>query len=124
MEAISQTKKDIITHYSLPLAHPLSAGFNEIMLSINYEYNSFFVNNRTIYYQQKYNDSLPSGVDILNDELQNQYPINSRRNVLLNHLEIGYRFNRNTIYKLLWAGNSEMIKYQDKEKLRTMYLQV
>lgn len=92
---LAEDKRYNYSHYNLPLAHPLTSGFNESILALSYQYKGFFVTNRTTFYNQKYNDSLPSGIDILNDQLNTSMGANTERNVLLNNLEIGYRFNKN-----------------------------
>lgn len=92
---ISTEKRYNYSHYNLPLAHPLSSGFNELIFAIGYERKNVFITNRAVFYNQKFNDSLPDGTDIINDQLTTISGANTERNVLLNNLEIGYRFNKN-----------------------------
>lgn len=91
---ISDESRYNYSHYNLPLAHPLTAGFNEGILRVSYEKNGFFVLNKTVYYNQYLSDSTASGTNILFDELTADAVINQQRNVLNNNLELGYRFNK------------------------------
>lgn len=82
------------THSNLPLAHPLGSGFNEGIIKLNYEKNNWFISNKTVYFQQFLNDSLPDGTNLLFSEVNAITPTNTQRHTLLNNLEMGYRFNK------------------------------
>ena len=99
-QAVHQTyqaaqKRYNYTHYNLPLAHPLGAGFKEGIFRIKYEINGFFAQNRTVVYHQEVNDTLYDGTDLLNGSLsQETTNILNDRYVINNNLEAGYRFNK------------------------------
>jgi hypothetical protein len=93
---ITDDKRYNYSHYNLPLAHPLSSGFNELVGKLSYQKKGFFVENKIVFYQQFYNDSIIDGTDIVNDEYPTSLTfITQQKNVLINHFEIGYRFNKN-----------------------------
>lgn len=80
--------------YNLPLAHPLTSGFNENILQIDYQHNRFFASNHTVYYHQFVNDSLAVGTSILDQDQIIDPPL-ANNYVFINRTELGYRFNRN-----------------------------
>jgi len=82
------------THSNLPLAHPLGSGFNEGIIKLNYEKNNWFVSNKTVYIQQFLHDSLPDGTNLLFSEINALNATNKQKHILLNNLELGYRFNK------------------------------
>ena len=91
---IADEKRYNYTHYNLPLAHPLGAGFKEGIAHISYTKNHFFVSNRTVVYNQMVNDTVMDGTNLLSDELNSSSTALVDRNVLNNTLEVGYRFNK------------------------------
>lgn len=91
---LSTDKRYNYSHYNLPLAHPLSAGFDELMIGINYQYKRWFIENHTVYSAHYQNDTLNLGADIL-------YPLSTvvpeyytRTKMFYNQTELGYRFNK------------------------------
>lgn len=92
---IAQQNRYNYSHYNLPLAHPLSSGFNEGIFQVKYEKKGVFVSNKTIYYNQKFSDSLADGTDIIFDNLNQVMGTSAHRNVFINQFELGYRFNKN-----------------------------
>jgi hypothetical protein len=91
---ISSEKRYNYSHSNLPLAHPLTAGFNEGIIRVSYEKNGFFLNNKTVYYKQTYSDTNSDGTNILFAQLTSPTNQDQQRNVLHNNLEMGYRFNK------------------------------
>ncbi|MEX1001476.1 MAG: hypothetical protein WDZ35_05115 [Crocinitomicaceae bacterium] len=92
---IAEEKRYNYSHYNLPLAHPLGAGFKEGILLLTYTKNEFFVSTKTVLYQQSVNDTITDGTDLLNDEFTaNLSPAYHERNVLHTNLEVGYRLNK------------------------------
>lgn len=108
---IAAEKRYNYSHYNLPLAHPLSSGFNEGIIRLNYEYKEFFVSNKIVYYNQKYAQLDSDGTDILNDELIDNSLIDQQRNVLINTIEMGYRFNKNYNFQAVigWMFREEYL---------------
>ena len=91
---ISTNRRLNYSHSNLPIAHPFVSGFKEIMFNLNYEYQSFFISNQLVYAQKTNQDSVNVGTDIL-QAFSNNTTSGINDNILLNQLEIGYRFNKN-----------------------------
>lgn len=91
---LSPDKRYNYSHYNLPLAHPMVAGFNELTTNFSYQGNHFFIQNRFTYSERFKNDSLKIGNDILNPVNTINKPTHSTF-VVQNQFEIGYRFNKN-----------------------------
>lgn len=80
---------------NLPLAHPLTAGFRELIAAISYQHNRFFVTNRLTYSARDRNDDFQIGTEILEAKGELLFPPGFYQNhVVMNQLEIGYRFNK------------------------------
>ncbi len=109
---IANQKRYNYSHNNLPLAHPLASGFNEGIIFLNYEKNEFFVSNKTIYYNQIFNETEADGTDILNDEIGLLTVLNEQRNTIINNLEFGYRFNRTNNLQIAigWMFREEYLK--------------
>lgn len=108
---IANEKRYNYSNYNMPLAHPLSSGFNEGIVRISYEKRGFFASNKTVYYNQKYAQLQSDGTDILNDELFDNPSIDQQRNVLINTVEVGYRFNKNYNFQAVigWMFREEYL---------------
>lgn len=91
---LSEQKRYNYSHNNLPLTHPLTNSFNEIVAIISYENNGFFFQNKTIFSSQYQNDTLNIGNNIL--QPKSSIDLNSQVNntVFYNQLELGYRFNK------------------------------
>ncbi len=83
------------SHYNLPLAHPLTAGFDELIVKLSYQKNRFFATNQTTYSKRIQNDSTAIGNAILGTKVTASTPFNRAQFIVYNQLEIGYRFNKN-----------------------------
>ncbi|MBD3636914.1 MAG: hypothetical protein HUJ25_06175 [Crocinitomicaceae bacterium] len=92
---LAQEKRYNYSHGNLPLAHPLTTRFTEGMLQINYEIKEVFFTNRLLISERQLNDTLYNGISILNDEIGSISLIGETQQVLVNQLELGYRFNKN-----------------------------
>jgi len=80
---------------NLPLAHPLTAGFRELIARISYQHNRFFVTNQLTYSARDRNDSYAIGTGILEPKSTVLLPPGFYQNhVVMNQIEIGYRFNK------------------------------
>ncbi len=89
---------------NLPLAHPLTSGFKELILKLDYQFKSFFVQNKIIFSESPVKDSVNIGVSILQELSDNTNNDYIRVNILSNQLELGYRMNKK--YNLqLFIGN-------------------
>lgn len=91
---LSTDKRYNYGHYNLPLAHPLSAGFDELVFKISYQYKRWFFQNHTTYSAHYLNDSLHLGTDILQASSSLALPFYERTKTFYNQLEAGYRFNK------------------------------
>ncbi|MBI3135808.1 MAG: hypothetical protein HYZ14_14115 [Bacteroidetes bacterium] len=91
---LSTDKRYNYSHYNLPLAHPLSAGFDELVFKISYQYNRWFFQNHTTYSAHYVNDTLNFGTDILQPSSTIALPFYTRTKTFYNQLEAGYRFNK------------------------------
>lgn len=92
---LSTEKRYNYSHYNLPLAHPLVAGFNELTLNLYYQHKRFFVQNRFTYSKRIKNDSIKIGNNILEPSRDVPNELNYNQFVVYNRFEIGYRFNKN-----------------------------
>ena len=112
---LSDEKRYNYSHYNLPLAHPLTAGFNEGIVRISYEKNGFFATNKTVYYKQTFSDTLADGTNILIDQLNSVTGQDQQRNVIHNNLEFGYRFNKtyNLQAFIGWTFREEYLSNQN-----------
>ena len=80
---------------NLPLAHPLTAGFDELIARVSYQRKRFFVQNVFTYSARNRNDNANIGTHILSAASTDLDAAGFYQNhVVLNQLEIGYRFNR------------------------------
>jgi len=80
---------------NLPLAHPLVAGFQELIARVSWRHNRFFINNRLTYSAQDRNDNFNIGTNIFQAQGSLSLPQGFYRNHLVyNRLELGYRFNK------------------------------
>jgi len=91
---LSNNRRYNFSHYNLPLAHPLTAGFDELLFKISYQYNRWFFQNSTVYYAQPQNDSTNLGTDILQAQSTVSLNMFNQTNVFYNQFEAGYRFNK------------------------------
>jgi hypothetical protein len=91
---LANEKRYNYSHSNLALAHPLTSGFNEGIIFVTYQKDAFFITNKMVYYNQVFSPDGFDGTDILNDQLNISTDISEKRNVLINNLEIGYRFNK------------------------------
>lgn len=82
------------SHYNLSLAHPLNAGFDELVCQINYNYKRWFFQNHTTYSASYQNDSLNLGTNILLPNSNLAMETYTRTKVFYNQFEVGYRFNK------------------------------
>jgi len=92
---LADDKRYNYSHYNLPLAHPLSSGFTELMGKLSYEKKGFFVTNKISYYHLDQNDTSLAGVNISMDDLASLQNISAPIKTFTNHFELGYRFNKN-----------------------------
>jgi hypothetical protein len=92
---MSNEKRYNYSNNNLPLAHPLTSSFLEGILRLHYEFREAFINNKTNFYAQQFNDTLTDGTDIINGEIGKLAFDQEMRIVLINQVEIGYRFNKN-----------------------------
>lgn len=90
---LTRQKRYNYSHYNLPLAHPYVNGFNELIVTLNYQYNRLFFQNRFNYSQRTLNDNALIGNDILAPSSIITAKENRMTSVVYNQLEIGYRFN-------------------------------
>jgi len=91
---LSTNKRYNYSHYNLPLAHPLTGGFDELIVRISYQYKGWFVENRLVYSARYQNDTLNIGTGILEGFSTNSLLGFDRTKVFYNQFEIGYRFNK------------------------------
>jgi len=116
---LNADKRLNFAHNNLPLAHPYTAGFKEGIISLDYNYQSFFITNKFIYSERMQNDSLNYGVSVLSPLANLEGKANV--NVVLNQLEMGYRFNKN--YNLqLYLGYLYRKELSKTNRYQTDYL--
>jgi len=82
------------SHYNLPLAHPYTAGFDEFIVRVSYQYKNWFVENRIVYSARHENDTLNLGTNILAGPSNIALQFLDRTKIFYNQFEIGYRFNK------------------------------
>jgi hypothetical protein len=82
------------SHYNLPLAHPYTAGFDELLFRVNYQYGRWFAENKTIYSARYVTDTLNLGTSVLAEMSALDAENYTRTKVLYNQFEVGYRFNK------------------------------
>lgn len=92
---LADDKRYNYSHYNLPLAHPLTAGFDELIFKLSYQSAHFFIQNKFIYAAQTKNDSTPIGNAILASKNSNPISGNYQQHRVYNNFEVGYRFNKN-----------------------------
>lgn len=83
------------THNNLALGHPFGPGTQEIIGILNYQFDRFFVRNKTVFYAKSTNDSLNIGANLLQPKVDLVGLESYHSNVFNNHFEIGYRMNKN-----------------------------
>lgn len=91
---LSAEKRYNYSHYNLPLAHPLSAGFDELVFRISYQHKRWFFQNHTTYAAHSTNDTLNLGTDILAGSSTIALQFFDRTKTFYNQVEMGYRFNK------------------------------
>jgi len=91
---LSSNKRYNYSHYNLPLAHPLTAGFDELVVRVSYQYKGWFVENRLVYSARYQNDTLNLGTAILKPVTDISLQGFDRTKVFYDQFEIGYRFNK------------------------------
>jgi hypothetical protein len=92
---LANEKRYNYSHNNLSIAHPLTSGFYEYILQINYEVKNIFFSNRTLYQSKTIVDSNYNVVNIVFDDVNSVSQVSiGNRNTLINHFEAGYRFNK------------------------------
>ncbi|WP_070137669.1 hypothetical protein [Crocinitomix algicola] len=96
----SDQKRYNFSHFNLPIAHPYTNGFDEIIGQISYQHNRFFIQNRINYSKRISNTAnLPIILNPTMSASQSNFT-----HIIYNQFEIGYRFNR--AYNLqMFAGH-------------------
>jgi hypothetical protein len=109
---LSSEKRYNYSNYNLALAHPLTAGFDELIFKLSYQANHFFVQNKLIYSAQIKNNDQAIGNYILAPKSTAANNNNYQQNRVFNNLEIGYRFNKNYNFQFV-LGHI----YRNEEKI-------
>lgn len=91
---LNSNKRYNYSHYNLPLAHPLTAGFDELIFQVNYQYKRWFAQNHTTYSATYKSDSLNLGTSVLNPVSDIALMTIDRTKIFYNQFEVGYRFNK------------------------------
>ena len=92
---LAEDKRYNYSHNNLPLAHPLTSSFDEIVFNLNYEVKEFFFSNRFVYSSRNLIDTNNRDINIVFDDMNDLgFSIAQTRKTLINNLEIGYRFNK------------------------------
>ena len=117
---LSEYNRMNYSHFNLPLAHPLTAGFQELVFRMNYSNGRWFINNHMVFNQRIAVDSINTGNDILMNQTSNNGSF-ATKNVFFNKLEVGYRFNKK--YNLqAFAGMIHRREYGFNVQPETNYL--
>ncbi len=91
---LTENKRMNWSHSNLPLAHPLVAGFKELVTQLSWSKKRFFISETFIYSVRDQNDLYNIGTNILAPNVLAN-PLGMYQNhVLLSRLEFGYRFNK------------------------------
>lgn len=80
------------SHYNLPLAHPYTNGFDEIIFALDYQFKRLFFHNQVNYSRREQSDIAKARPVIL---LPSTSASNtSQTHIIYNQFEMGYRFNK------------------------------
>lgn len=90
----SSNKRMNYSHNNISLAHPLVTAFDEIILNLSYEYKEAFITNRTLVNSRQSTDTSQVLISIVHNNMNNISTVGGSYTTLINHLEIGYRFNK------------------------------
>src|SRR5690606_19618816 len=71
-----------------------TAGFDELIVRLSYQYKRWFAENRTVYSARYVNDTLNLGTEILNPSSTLDLQSYNRVKIFYNQSEIGYRLNK------------------------------
>ena len=91
---LSRDKRYNYSHYNLPLAHPCTAGFEELVIRLSYQRNHWFIDNKIVYSARYQNDTMNIGTSIFHPTSTVVLAQFDRSKIFYNTLEIGYRFNK------------------------------
>lgn len=91
---LNQNKRVNFSHYNYSLAHPLTAGFDELIFQINYQYKRWFTQNHTVYSASFQSDSLNLGTSAMLSASNIALDLWTRSKIFYNQFEVGYRFNK------------------------------
>jgi hypothetical protein len=109
---LSANRRLNYSQHNLPIAHPTSNGFSEILLRSNYEWKRCYVDLKTIFYLLDDH----SAISLLPVD---KVTARESGTILHNQLEVGYRFNRkmNLSFFGAWILRSEMLSIFNKTSI-------
>lgn len=91
---LAENQRMNYSHSNLPLAHPLVAGFDELVFDVGYQRKMFYIKNHLVYSARTLNDSTNIGVHILDPKVVAEQPHTFTNHVIYNQLETGLRINK------------------------------
>jgi hypothetical protein len=92
---LAENKRYNFSHNNLAITHPLVTSFRESILKFNYEFKEVFISNTTNYYWNSSTGFNEDRINIIHNNTSNILYVGEIHKALINHFEIGYRFNRN-----------------------------
>lgn len=116
---LSNNKRVNFSHYNYSLAHPLTAGFDELVVQLNYQYKRWFAQNHIVYSASFQSDSLNLGTSVLNSTSTVALDFLTRSKIFYNQFEAGYRFNKRYNLQVavgfIFRRDNTIINYPDTQ---------
>lgn len=106
------------TNTNQNLAHPLGAGFNELIVIAHFEKNRWLATGKVIFYNQKSKSIGGLGANpLIASDITTNQDIAYYKNVSFSNLEVSYLFNRKTNMQLFGSYTYRNERFQSSDKM-------